>query len=545
MSDKSINLNLVSDNRLTNLNSSNNYNINSSNNNNINSSNNNNITLNNNYNINTISNSAINSNNKSYLISNNYQINKKEKKKLSGSFKIEVNIPNKNIKLKAEILELLNETKFPEISYHINDFSHETLVSLLEDYFSKIEENTNIILNDYGVIIKTNKYINEMENPAKYNEYDNFGYEFNILSFICKVKDLRNTHKKNVCYKIKLLAIEEIFADETKKRNKRNNFLFIIHLRINYDLNSYIFLLKNADTSFENIDSFFYYNIISNKDKSDNSAYYIAEKIKIMVLFEDPSNKITIKYPEKRAIYCKEIKIIEELKENNFNLSSVQFYESKEFKIEKENLYVIIENLQKFQKDFQHNVSIYILIEKSEIEIESEARKYKFIIVLRVDYLLYKFIFEFSLPIPDFILFLELFENNNIIYFFSKLIQNKHYQINIDCYSDSSGNYLESMKIFESLKEQNFIIDSVSFDESKTFNLRSNRDLEELKKIILDLYIYQNKVDCKNFDYILNKPKYESKFYIFIRYNGKLFAYEFRFENSYFFEEIKKFYDCY
>ena len=539
----------INSNKHSNINSNNHSNINSNNHSNINSNNHSNINSNNHSNINSNNQSNINSHNHSNINSNNSQINQEEKKILSESFEIEVNVPNKNIKLNNNILEILNETKFPKISYHINDFGHETLENLLEDYFSKIEENTNIILNDYGVIINTNKYINEMENPAKYNKYNNYGYEYNILNFICKVKDFRNDDKENVGYKIKLLAMEEIFAYETKKRN---SYLFIIHLRINYNLNSYIFLLKNADTPLENIDSFFNKINISNKNKSDNSASYIAENIKKMVLFEDLPNKIKIKikYPEEIAdLYCNEIKIIEELKENNFDLNSVQFYESKEFKIRKEDLYKIIKNLQWLQIDFKDNVDIYILIERDETDTESETKKYKFIIIFRVDYLFYKFTLELDLPISDFILFVELFEDNNIIYYFLnfkfiKIIQNEHYQIKIDCYSDSSGNYLESMKIFESLKEQNFINDSISFDESKTFNLRSDRDLEELKNLILNLYTYQKEVECKNLDYILNKPEYESKFYIYIRCNGKLFGFEFRFENSYFFDEIKKFYDC-
>ena len=557
----------INSNNNYNINSNNNYNINSINNYNINSSNNSNINLNNNSNnnlnnnsiinlnsnsiinsnnssnINSNNNSNIDSNNNSNINSNNNQINQPEQIILSESLEIKVNVPKENIKLEDTILELLNETKFPKISYHIYDFDHGTLINLLEDYFYKMEENKNIILNNYGVIININKYINEMEDPDKYNEHNNYGYEYNILNFIKKVKDFRDDYKENVAYKIKLLAMEDIFADKTKKRN---NFLFIIHLRINYDLNSYIFLLKNTDTSFKDIDSFFYNNI-SNINISDNSASYISENIKKMVLFEGPSNKIKIKYPEERAdLFYDEIKIIEQLRENNFDLSSVQFYECKEFKkIKQENIYEIIKNLEMLQGNFQDNVEIYILIEKDEIEIESETKIYKFIVILRVDNLLYKFIFEFSLSISDLINFVELFENNNIIYFFLnfefiRIIEIEHYDIKIKYYSGSFGYYLRTIKIFESLKNKNFINDFTIFDVSKTFNLHSNKDLEELKKLILVLYTYQ-KSEPENLDYFLIKPNYDSIFYVFIRCNEKLFSYEFRFENAYFFEDIKNF----
>ena len=459
--------------------------------------------------------------------SNKNQINQNEKIKLSENFNIEVTVSREKIILEKNILELIKNVYIPKMTDYNDDLDKKTRESLYDDYFLYVEYTTK----DISQHININKYIidNELGNHNNYKYNNDKEYVRDILNFFSKVKNLKNNYIDNVDYRIKLLVQEKLIIFENKKSY---DYIFILLLRINYDLYSYIFFVNNSDFTFDSINSFLSEKIIPN-----NAASYTSEKRKQKVLFDNSS--VQIKYiDEELGFNFDSIKIIELLKKQIISLDSINFCKCKTFNICIDDLYELIPYLSMLQNNYPDNIDIIILIERNEIEVKSESKNTQLIIIFRNDCFLFKFTFKldnFSYYLKNLI---KLFEDNNIIYFLPKIIiENKYYKIKIDYNLGSSGYYLDVIKIFESLNEPNFNVDNINFYESKKFN--SNIDFDEIKKLILDLYANQVK-DKDNLDYILRINKYDSKFFIFIRCNDKLYSYEYIFNDSNFSEEIEK-----
>ena len=163
-----------------------------------------------------------------------------------------------------------------------------------------------------------------------------------IFSFLSKVKNLKNNNIEIVDYRIKLLAQEKLFIFEKKKSN---DYIFIILLRINYDLYSYIFFVNNSDYPFDNIDSFLSEKIILN-----NSVSYTSEKRKQKILFDN--GYIQIKYiDEELGFNFDAIEIIKQLKEQIIDLDSINFSKCETFNICIDDLCEFIPYLNKLQNN--------------------------------------------------------------------------------------------------------------------------------------------------------------------------------------------------
>ena len=208
----------------------------------------------------------------------------------------------------------------------------------------------------------------------------------------------------------------------------------------------------------------------------------------------------------------------------------------------------VLPNFLKYLNDciinFEDRMELFLLIERNEIERRNETKMYTYYFILRSDNLLYEYKFDVQNStdfLNDLIDKIDSFHNLSIAYDFLNfepkiIIESKYKKIKIEYYFNSKGNDIDIMKIWESLDEPNNIIDPKSFYKSKTINLTSDRDYEEIIDFIMDLKDhYIDDYEYLDFNLKIN----DCKLFIYIKCNEKLFSYEFIPKDSKFLDDIK------
>ena len=157
----------------------------------------------------------------------------KKEKCLSNYFMINVKTPIKGFKPDKMLIKLFDEINLPKLENYYNDFDTETLYKILNDYFFQLKE-----------IVKKLEYIHiNIENNMDPIILQGIDGLKNLQNFICKLNTFQTKNISNVNYMIKLLAKEEIFEIYNSEEVEiTNDYLFIVLIRCDNDLYSYIFL---------------------------------------------------------------------------------------------------------------------------------------------------------------------------------------------------------------------------------------------------------------------------------------------------------------
>jgi len=161
---------------------------------------------------------------------------------LSSDLGIIVDTPIKEFKPSKEFAALFEEIKQPNLQNYYCDFDETTVDIILNDYnFQMSEIKTKLGNINYIIEIKKNNFVLQ-------------GYDDGLnklINFIKKLNKFQTQNISNANYKIKILAKEEVFGLEENQITA--DYLFIVLLRCNKNLYSYIFLLENSNFSLNNI----------------------------------------------------------------------------------------------------------------------------------------------------------------------------------------------------------------------------------------------------------------------------------------------------
>ena len=207
-------------------------------------------------------------------------------------------------------------------------------------------------------------------------------------------------------------------------------------------------------------------------------------------------------------------------------------------------LFKFLEYLNGCIKNFEDKMDLSLLIKRFENEKGSDIKRYIYYIILRSGASLYDFTFSMDNStdfLNDIIHKIISFNNHSIKYEFldfepKLIIESKYKKIKIEIALNWHRYYPDQIRIINLLGKGNNDIDPISFDESKTFNLTSDEDYQEIEEFIYVFKYYQKKYS-DNLDIVVKIKDYT--LFIYIRCNEKLFSYEFKSKDSKFFESVK------
>ena len=268
----------------------------------------------------------------------------KKEKCLSNYFMINVKTPIKGFKPDKMLITLFDEINLPKLENYYNDFDTETLYKILNDYFFQLKD-----------IVKKLEYIHiNFENNMDPIILQGIDGLKNLQNFICKLNTFQTKNISNVNYMIKLLAKEEIFEIyNSEEIETTNDYLFIVLIRIDNDLYSYIFLLEKTFYPLNQIITFF----------KDRNIKYKHERIILRVLSKNLNTKIDYKDLSIKDYNIDALKIIENISSLE-DINSCNFYFTKKVKLDKEDdLEQLINYLEQIQEKYYSNFDYFELKE--------------------------------------------------------------------------------------------------------------------------------------------------------------------------------------
>ena len=265
---------------------------------------------------------------------------------LSSDLGIFVDTPIKEFKPSKEFAALFEEIKQPNLQNYYCDFDETTVDIILNDYnFQMSEIKTKLGNINYIIEIKKNNFVLQGDDGLD-----------KLINFLKKLNKFETKNISNASYKIKILAKEEVFGLEENQITA--DYLFIVLLRCNKNLYSYIFLLENSNSSLNDI-------ILILKERSIK---FESDKIKKRVLSKTLNIKIDHQNLVSEVVYFNSFKTEENLSLEELYLNN--YYSTKKVKlVNQDDLKNLIILLEQINCNYYDNFTYEIFEESNIISI--------------------------------------------------------------------------------------------------------------------------------------------------------------------------------
>lgn len=296
-----------------------------------------------------------NTNIRTWIAENKYE-------SLSSELNIFINTPKNNFKLDKKFIEIFEGIELPKLSNYIDNFDDSSLkYRILDDYFFDLKEaekkfKENIIQkNEEKIVLKGNEGLNNLKN------------------LMSKLNKLYLKYIGNLFYKIKILFKEEILSLEENK--KKYDYVFIILIRSNHEIYSYVFLLEKSKSPLDDIKKFL---------KDRNITAYEIEEIKKRVLSRNLDIKIDYIDYSSILIPFEEVKKFPDLKDGKSKINSEYFYSEKEIKYSNEKeLNALDKNLEDIREKYYYYDSFDYFLNREENFLLIRSMEFLYLFTLK------------------------------------------------------------------------------------------------------------------------------------------------------------------